>query len=488
MRKIVFILISLFFTANIFAQTIETYDVSDFTGEYMLPSAEAISLIKPVLQPEELYTGIPKIQIPLWNNEYSDISIAISYHAPGIMVNERASSVGLGWRLDAGGVVARIVRGLPDDDANGYLSLTSSTKAFYNKDLDEYSDSDAGTFYNYSSVDPAPDLFVYNFNGIKGRFVFDESGNIVSIPSNNLKIETEIQSGSNKIIGFTIITPDGAEYKFYDVESITINSGSSHLGYSSYNSAWYLTTQGTLESEAVSYSYETSGETVDRKLYESKYYNLIGSLVTTNAEVTLEISRPELSMIKDLNTEITIGFTDDGGSINIKPVNHEYPDNSSSPFLNTLRTITFYKGNYTLADGSTDESRSARLDRIEVGVSDLYSTTYNFTYNTTPIPEVSSKEQDIWGYYNNNSANSIIPQLNVSGGIYESIGLSSANISGVSRNTLESYVKAGILESIENPQGGITEYEFETNKFIYNSQVINGGGLSIKSINYYDGI
>ena len=489
MRKLVLTVISLLFTANIFAQTIETYAVSGFKGEYMLPSPEAISLIKPVLQPEELYTGIPKVQIPLWNNQYSDISLAISYHAPGIMVNQRASSVGLGWRLEAGGVVARIVRGLPDDHTNGYLSLSPGTKAFYNKDLDEYLSSDAGTFYNYTNIDPAPDLFVYNFDGIKGRFVFDENGNIVSIPSNNLKIEADIQPGSNKIIGFTIITPGGTEYKFNDIERISIDTpGSTYLGYDSYNSAWYLTTQGTLESEAVSYGYEISTDTVNRKLYESGYYDLSGNLVTTNAELTLQISRPSLDLIKDLNTEITIGFTDDAGLINIKPVNHQYPDQSSSPFLSTLRTITFYKGNYSLADGSTDQSRSARLDSIKVGVSDLFNTTYRFTYNTTPIPEVSSKEQDIWGYYNNNHATSMIPQLNVSGGIYESVGLSSANIPGVSRNTLESYVKAGILERIENPRGGITHYEFEANKFIYNSQVIHGGGLRVKSINYYDGI
>ena len=488
MRKLVLTVISLLFTANIFAQSVETYDVSGFMGEYMLPSAEAISLIKPVLQPEELYTGIPKIQIPLWNNQYSDISLAISYHAPGIMVNQRASSVGLGWRLDAGGVVARIVRGLPDDHTNGYLSLSPGTKAFYNKDLDEYLSSDAGTFYNYTNIDPAPDLFAYNFDGIKGRFVFDENGHIVSIPSNNLKIEPDIQPGSNKIIGFTIITPGGTEYRFYDVENITINSGSGYLGYNNYNSAWYLTTQGTLESESVSYSYELATETINRKLYESRYYNLSGNLITTNAELTLQISRPKLDMIKDLNTEITIGFTNDAGSINIKPVNHEYPDNSTTPFLSTLRTISFYKGNYALSDGSIDESRSAKLDSIKVGVSDLFNTTYRFTYNTTPIPEVSSKEQDIWGYYNNNNASSMIPQLDVSGGIYESIGLSTANIPGVNRTTLEAYVKAGILERIENPQGGITEYQFETNKFIYNSQIIQGGGLRIKSINYYDGI
>ena len=48
-------------------------------AEYMLPSAEAISRIKPVYRPAGLSTGIPKIYVPLWTNNFSDFSIYLPY-------------------------------------------------------------------------------------------------------------------------------------------------------------------------------------------------------------------------------------------------------------------------------------------------------------------------------------------------------------------------------------------------------------------------
>ena len=70
--------------------------------------------------PVSLHTGVPSISIPLFNLTANKISLPISldYHASGIKVGQIASNVGLGWSLNAGGVITREVRDQPDDAFN----------------------------------------------------------------------------------------------------------------------------------------------------------------------------------------------------------------------------------------------------------------------------------------------------------------------------------------------------------------------------------
>ena len=70
--------------------------------------------------PVSNHTGIPDITIPIYTLSEGSISvpISLSYHASGIKVQETASWVGLGWALNAGGVITRTVQGAPDEGGN----------------------------------------------------------------------------------------------------------------------------------------------------------------------------------------------------------------------------------------------------------------------------------------------------------------------------------------------------------------------------------
>ncbi len=82
-----------------------------------VPSPTAASLGKFGDIPVNLYTGTPNIEIPLYtvHGRTLQLPITLRYHASGIKVEEIAGWVGLGWALDAGGVITRTVKGLPDD-------------------------------------------------------------------------------------------------------------------------------------------------------------------------------------------------------------------------------------------------------------------------------------------------------------------------------------------------------------------------------------
>lgn len=67
--------------------------------------------------PVNLYSGVPTIRIPLYTIEMKGVSVPITlnYHAGGVRADQEATWVGLGWSLDYGGMISRIVRGAPDE-------------------------------------------------------------------------------------------------------------------------------------------------------------------------------------------------------------------------------------------------------------------------------------------------------------------------------------------------------------------------------------
>ncbi len=95
------------------------------------PSPTAAGLARYGDIPVSNHTGTPNINIPIYEVKTRDLSlpISLSYHASGIKVADLASWVGLGWSLNAGGVITRTIQSLPDEGAgtlgNGYLTNTS---------------------------------------------------------------------------------------------------------------------------------------------------------------------------------------------------------------------------------------------------------------------------------------------------------------------------------------------------------------------------
>ena len=74
------------------------------------PTPEAAALIRFVEYPVSYYTGVPEISVPLYTVKSREISfpVSLNYHASGIKVEDVSGFVGLGWSLNAGGVVSRI--------------------------------------------------------------------------------------------------------------------------------------------------------------------------------------------------------------------------------------------------------------------------------------------------------------------------------------------------------------------------------------------
>ena len=220
-RKSPFLLILLLLTSFLsFGQ--EDEEIADKLPDAIGPSPDVAALAKYIDFPVNHAAGIPNIEIPIHTISEGPLQVPVSlnYHAGGVKVTETASSVGLGWSLNAGGVVSRMIKHHPDDmEGNiGYI---------HNEFYSEADLPGSNLKYYFDNNDTEPDVFFFNFMGHSGKFQYykDETN-----PSNSkffLLSESNIQidfDTTNKNINkFILTTPDGTKYYFGETIQRTPN-------------------------------------------------------------------------------------------------------------------------------------------------------------------------------------------------------------------------------------------------------------------------
>ena len=195
------------------------------------PSPNAASLGKYGGINLNLSQGALNLSVPLYDYASRNIKIplSLSYNSSSIRVDEIASSVGMSWALNSGGVISRTVYGLPDDviaRATPPSSLFTQNDSLLNF-LDAITISSNGSADN----DGQPDLFSFNFNGYAGKFILDSIGIPVLLTYSGIKIESNLSVEHSETITwhFRITTPDGVKY-YFGGDSAIETSKSSQIG------------------------------------------------------------------------------------------------------------------------------------------------------------------------------------------------------------------------------------------------------------------
>ncbi len=162
------------------------------------PNAASLGIFGVI--PVSHYTGIPNISIPIYeiNLDGKVFPISLSYHASGIRVSQEAGWVGLGWALNAGGMITRQVQGSPDfpdcistPNYSGYYYVKDMLKYYQ---MHEYGGFPLGyippedLYYPLiiEFMDTEPDLYTYNFGTFYGSMMTGQdplinSGNTSSV-------------------------------------------------------------------------------------------------------------------------------------------------------------------------------------------------------------------------------------------------------------------------------------------------------------------
>lgn len=480
-------------------------------GDIIPPSPNAASLGIYGAIPVSHYTGTPNISIPIYeiNLDGKKIPISLSYHASGIKVNQEASWVGLGWSLNAGGIITRQVQDgidfgpqTSDGTRFGYYYATRLPSYFdygYNfSGVPNFSDF----LYDTQYTDTEPDLYTYNFNSHSGVMItghMSTPGNsntlargILRQPKEYLDIQYNIQNNH-------WVAHDGNGYTYYfkteETSRTYTQTASSKAKANEYQtkeslnksfvypqnttfphipptSSWLLDSIVSPSNNKIVYSYKMEEiETVisySENLRKSLGMWGVGLPSGYTPGTTQQYS---YTIIKQAILE---KITFDGGEITFVTSDREDLRSTKPQKPQKLERITIKdkSGQYMknikfsyLYHGDTKSNYTCRLLLDKIQENDLPP--YQFSYNMNYLPPKHSLATDHWGYYNN-SANPKHTDQDYYLNATPSIHLNDNNythIDGRDKFPNKDYMFNGILKSIQYPTKGKTEFYYEPHDY-----------------------
>ena len=161
--------------------------------------------------PVSYYHGLPNISIPLTEVRAKGFSlpISLSYHAGGNKPELHPGWVGLGWSLNAGGSIVRVVNGLKDEMSTAEFSSNNEAVDYLSRIAEvqvetDWEDSDV--FYSkirndidldnnaFNNIDYSPDEYIINAPGIQASFFITGDNQISVVSKDGAMIELETYS------------------------------------------------------------------------------------------------------------------------------------------------------------------------------------------------------------------------------------------------------------------------------------------------------
>jgi YD repeat-containing protein len=496
-------------------------------GNLFVPSPNASNLGKYGDIPVSLYTGIPNIQIPIYTIQHRDLSlpVSLSYHASGIRVQDESSWVGLGWSLNAGGCITRIVNGLDD--------LHKTEKSAYGRDdwpapspfeylgfpYEERVTNNPTDAYKtkvcQGYVDPEPDQFYFNFGNYSGSFIFKQGQNINSdfLTGTCEKDENIRIIFTKSLKQWTITTPDGVKYYFKTREVNERQSNSNDqtfpnsVSFANYNSmcatAWYLDKVESPTGAVINLEYDVRAQqnytysdygcmTVPDRTDQCEriidVYSMTGGNTnclpkSLNSVFNVTVNFTELMFLKRIywdNGEISFSKSARSDMVSANLQNFtpyclswlKYPpqkldeiiikDNSGNDYKHFVFNYSYFNNSYT---GANPEyfKRLKLMSVNEYGSNTSTSPgTYSMTYDESiALPSKQSFARDFWGYYNGKTTNNSL----VPYGSYFKPNGEKIAVGTADRFPDATNMKAGILTNITYPTGGNSTFNYEPNDY-----------------------
>jgi YD repeat-containing protein len=466
-------------------------------------SPNAASLGKYGETPVDYYTGLPNIGIPLFEIRSGTLSLplSLSYHGVGIRVDEEASSVGLGWSLNAGGTIVRTIKGKDDFSPFGYhfsremidvecgggdsCLLGDVTKmvphganGFCQGDISYYIFRPAGSCFakvngqivNYNDLtgentDWEPDVYTFNIGGQAGKFIFDQkylSNGKINILERNAMIKVKLH-GSLVDKGFNstweVTDQEGNKYFFEDKEKTSSNN------YGESVTSWLLNKIVSPTGDEIKFIYTTG--TITSLIHNSEIYHngdkqIYASLIQSIPDVIYEkrLSRIEFKNGYVLFEHDQAARQDVQGAARMKSI--KMHTLSGSLIKEYVLEHGYYNNTTT---GNAFASKRLRLDRLTEQNGTASKPPYRFSYNAQSLPIKTSFSKDYWGYFNGKPNNTLVPAYMAQFDPYPNPSGLGSSYPGANRGADTIAVKAGILEKIVYPTGGETLFEFESNDF-----------------------
>ncbi|WPU95846.1 hypothetical protein SNE25_09985 [Mucilaginibacter sabulilitoris] len=465
--------------------------------------------------PVSPYTGTADVNIPIYTIHAKgiDIPISLGYHTGGIRLDEEASWVGLGWALNAGGMISRTIN--DKDDLGGMYfnqpvpqlqgdisdhqpaecaGLQNAGFKYIVNFFDSYNVNfltgpgnaeTGGDFYQpFNSAGPnqpfdlEPDSYSYNVLGMSGKFIIKRDKTIVQEKQDNTRIQIANNGPTDATIYFIITDNKGIKYYFEQTQAVLPTSASGGTP-----SSWFLTKIVTQQNDVISFNYSGSGFVTTPTLKTQSYrpYLSFGNQYTESSNTGTQYNNVNLQNITYNGGQVT--FTSDNvrndlsGAYKLNAVNI-YAKNTTG--LKLLKSHNLYYSYFVAlgAQGGTTEANRLRLDSIkEVSGSQTikpYVFSYNFDSQASNVQLTKrSYNMDHWGFYNGAANSVLIPSASVYyNNMVDAPGV--VNYSGANRDPSFPSTQTFSLQKITYPTGGSTVMEYEANDYNYRRSLQSG--------------
>jgi YD repeat-containing protein len=494
---------------NLLAQ--DAGDQIDFVKNVIPPSPNSASLGKYGDWPVGLYTGVPNISIPLTSVQGRTVSVPITlgYHASGVRVTEIASWVGLGWSLNAGGVISRSIRGLKDEDG---LFMSPS---FYTNPNDLSTVLPGNNFGPQRKVATAKgemdsEQDVYNFSamGRSYRLVLFADGSVQTIPRSNIKFISNPIIGPHNGDTWIVLLEDGTKLQFGDSFNETTRVIASALGGGTftYTSSWQLQTITSITGETINFTYVSTDIDQDSFFSETDFIKIrTGTnapancvLVENSLGTKTKVSRQTVttfvpSMIESDLMRVEFITSPNRSDLEGAPalsgmkVYYKLFNKYIEDYVFTTTYTTSVHSNEMLDPGDESSFFNKRLrltavERKNIDHPSAQSQKWTFDYHSQNLPSRRSYAQDHWGYFNGKTSNgTLLPreyfQLPASPEfdyLLSSTGfMPSHHEEGADRFGNEKYMKAESLVGIHYPTGGYSVFNYEPNSIPKTKEIIS---------------
>jgi hypothetical protein len=443
------------------------------------PNAAALAKYGDI--PVSYYSGVPNIDIPIYNIQCGEIQIPISlsYHAGGIRLSEDAGWTGLGWTLNAGGAVTRAIYDKDDLNSSYFSNLslprmdkrpTSLFNIMTTVTGDDKLYTTDGTVYDWFPVfgngnpageDLQADIFNFNFASRSGKFAITRTGEILF----NKRVDLVVESYSQT--GLTLIDENGIKYMFGNSE------WTEHQGANA-ATAWYLTKIKSPQKDSVVFNYETGW--VSQVPTRSEASRHAGGCEMEPYSITISARSTQVQYLVSIvykNNRVELeyenGREDTSDGIGKKLVAVKVKLNNE-----TLPTKQFnFHYSYFNPTSNSFLQKRLRLDKVvEAGKNGSTLSPYEFLYlegsGSSALTAKNSLSIDHWGYYNGAANSTLLPKF--MGRVFQSFAGTLSNsilldLDGADRSVNPTYSKLFTLSEIKYPSGGRTEFEYESNNF-----------------------
>lgn len=464
-----------------------------------IPSPNTASLGMYGAIPVGHYTGIPNINIPLFDMELDGVKfpLSLSYHASGIRVGQDAGWVGMGWSLNAGGCIANGIRGWSDLDGEiysrrnlDYVDTDIPGNQMNMKDYESYKEIAT------NKADGEPDIYYFNFGNYSGSF-FTQAGfenedgiarKVIRRPDCFLNIDW---TGN----GWTVTDGNGFKYHFKTREMVTnrnrtytshVHSCYSYSGASEtkitsvprrevqaeVTGAWYLDSIVSPTGEKLNFTYALEWIYTPLTMQEEIFEPISGYAIRKE-NISFSFCETKQVILKSITgSNLRIDFSGEE-RYDIEPhVASPQPTRLAEISIsNKQSVIKKYKFNYFYT-GTLNDYDNCRLflDNVcEYGADGNAGGKHSFGYDhPEELPSKISTNIDYWGYYNRPDSymasrcwgQNVVTDKKYSTLIppYKSDELVCY---GQHRESDPERMRYGTLKWIKYPTGGQTTFEFE---------------------------